>query len=157
MMESEVFEMYLKKSFLPAIGYERPVLLIYDGHANHVGLNIIKEARKANITILKVPAHTSHILQPLDLAVMKPFKDRWDQLLVQWQRMNVGAALSKKEFLRLIGLVWIQIDAQVSRNGFRKAEISPFNPKVVEEKLFDSLQLQHWKDLHRVSKQYRPS
>lgn len=148
-MESHVFEMYFKKTFLPMIGDDRPVLLIYDGHATHVGLNIIEEARKANITILKLPAHTSHVLQPLDLAVIKSFKDRWDQLLVQWQRLNVGAALSKREFAKLIGLVWAQIDPQVLQNGFRKAGISPFNPKVVEEKLFDSLQLERWKDLQR--------
>lgn len=70
---------------------------------------------------------------------MKPFKDRWDRLLVQWQRLNVGATLSKREFSRVIGLVWAQIDKQVEINGFRKAGIFPFDPEVVEEKLYDSL------------------
>lgn len=31
-MTTEVFENYLKKSFLPTLGKERPVLLIFDGH-----------------------------------------------------------------------------------------------------------------------------
>lgn len=152
-MESDIFETYFKKVFIPNIGDERPVLLTYDGHATHVGLNIIEEARKAKITILKLPAHTSHVLQPLDVAVMKSFKDRWDQLLVKWQRLNVGATLPKKEFVRLIGEVWTQIDSQVLKNGFRKTGIYLFNPKAVEEKQFDSLKLDQWKNLQQLESQ----
>lgn len=145
-METDVFEMYFKKVFLPNVGDQRPILLIYDGHATHVGLNIIEEARRANMTILKLPAHTSHVLQSLDISVMKLFKDQWDRILVKWQRLNIGTVLPKKEFARLIGEVWTQIDSQVLRNGFRKAGISPFDPKAIEEKHFDSLKLQQWKD-----------
>lgn len=85
---------------MPTIGNQRPVLLIYDGHSTHVGLNIIEEARRANVTILKIPAHTSHVLQPLDVSVMKSFKDQWDTSLVLWQRLNVGKPLPKKDFFR---------------------------------------------------------
>lgn len=146
-MESHVFEKYFIKSFLPFVGDQRPILLIYDGHATHLGLNIIEVARKAGITILKLPAHTSHVLQPLDVAVMKSFKDRWDPLLVKWQRLNVGTRLSKPEFARLIGQVWKQIDGQVLRNGFRKTGIFPFNPNEIDEKQFDVLKLKRWKEL----------
>ncbi|KAL0829661.1 hypothetical protein ABMA28_003167 [Loxostege sticticalis] len=144
-MESEVFEKYFLKTFLPTIGDQRPVLLIYDGHATHVGLNIIEKAREAGVTILKLPSHTSHVLQPLDISLMKPFKDRWDALLVKWQRLNVGVPLPKKEFARLIGEVWKQIDSQILKNGFRKAGIFPLNVDEIGEENFDSLKLQRWK------------
>lgn len=155
-MESKVFEMYFKKTFLPAIGNQRPVLLIYDGHATHVGLNIIEEARKANVTILKLPAHTSHILQPLDVSVMKSFKDRWDLLLVKWQRLNVGIPLPKKEFACLIGKVWAQIDGLILKNGFRKAGIFPFNPEEIRQDIFDSLKIKQWRELQVVKPQNTP-
>nr|XP_026494170.1 uncharacterized protein LOC113399291 [Vanessa tameamea] len=144
-METEVFESFFKKTFLPIVKDKCPVLLIYDGHSTHVGLNIIEEARKANITILKLPPHTSHVLQPLDIAVMKPFKDRWDALLVQWQRLNIGSVMPKTEFARLIGQVWAGIDSQVLRNGFRKAGIHPVNREEINENQFDSLKLKHWR------------
>lgn len=104
-METDVFERFFEKVFLPTVGDKRPILLIYsyDGHATHVGLNMIEKAREAGITILKIPAHTSDNLQPLDLAVNKSFKDKWDLALVKWQRLNVGEVLSKKEFSKLIG------------------------------------------------------
>ncbi|XP_047022265.1 tigger transposable element-derived protein 2-like [Helicoverpa zea] len=154
-METDVFEKYFKKVFLPAVGDQRPILLIYDGHATHVGLNIIEEARKADITILKLPPHTSHILQPLDVAVMKSFKARWDPMLVKWQRSNVGVKLPKKEFAKLIGVVWAEIDSQVLRNGFRKAGIYPFNSEEIQESLFDPLKLSRWKEYQVLKSQER--
>lgn len=145
-METEVFETYFKKTFLPLVKVQRPVLLIYDGHSTHVGLNIIEEARKENVTILKLPPHKSHVLQPLDIAVMKSFKDRWDPLLVQWQRLNIGRVLPKFELARLIGQVWSEINAQVLRNGFRKAGICPVNPEEIKTGKFDMLKLRQWKE-----------
>lgn len=141
-METQIFETYFKKTFLPLVKDQRPLLLIYDGHSTHVGLNIIEEARKENITILKLPPHSSHILQPLDISVMKSFKDRWDPLLVQWQRLNVGKCLPKSEFARLIGQVWSEIDPQVLSNEFRKAGIYPVNREEIKEDKFDMLTLE---------------
>ncbi|CAG4951809.1 unnamed protein product [Parnassius apollo] len=61
-METAVFENYIEKVFLKTVGTKRPILLIFDGHATHVGINLIKKAREAEITILKIPPHTSHLL-----------------------------------------------------------------------------------------------
>lgn len=149
-MEAEVFEAFFKKTFLPIVQNQRPVLLIYDGHSTHVGLNLIEEARKQNITILKLPPHTSHILQPLDLAVMKPFKDRWDALLVKWQRLNVGRVMPKSEFAILIGNIWAEIDPQILRNGFKKAGIYPLDREVIKGHQIDALKLRHWEEYERT-------
>ncbi|XP_060801979.1 uncharacterized protein LOC132902121 isoform X1 [Amyelois transitella] len=157
-MESDVFEAFFKKSFLPSIGVERPVLLIYDGHATHVGLNIIEAARDANVTILKLPPHTSHILQPLDISVMKSFKDRWDKVLVKWQRLNIGVQLPKKEFSRIIGEVWAGIEPQILMNGFRKAGIYPFNPTAVDKSKLDPMKLARFQEQSSAlaPKKYEP-
>ncbi|GBP09569.1 Tigger transposable element-derived protein 6 [Eumeta japonica] len=152
-MEGEVFESYFKKTLIPAVGHQRPILLIYDGHSTHVGLNVIEAALKENITILKLPAHTSHILQPLDIAVMKSFKDRWDPMLVKWQRMNIGLPLPKKEFSRLIGSIWVQIDSEVIKKGFKQAGIYPLNSGVIQESQFDILKIKQWKSLRLYNPQ----
>ncbi|KAJ8935808.1 hypothetical protein NQ318_023362 [Aromia moschata] len=82
-METEVFTNYFLKTILRTIGEQRPVLITqtsvtYDGHSTHISLALIERAIQENITILKLPPHTSHLLQPLDLAVFKPFKTKWD-------------------------------------------------------------------------------
>nr|CAD7205025.1 unnamed protein product [Timema douglasi] len=71
-----------------AVGDERRVILFYDGHSTHVGLQLIEIARKENIAIVKLPPHSSYLLQPLDLCVFKSLKTEWDAALVRWQRQH---------------------------------------------------------------------
>ncbi|CAG4977347.1 unnamed protein product [Parnassius apollo] len=64
-MDTQIFYNYIEKVFIPALGKERPVLLVYDGHGSHIDLNVVELAIRSNVTKLKLPPHTSHILQPL--------------------------------------------------------------------------------------------
>ena len=50
--------------FLKSIPPARPVLLIEDGHASHISMEVIELARTNNVHLLCLPAHTTHILQP---------------------------------------------------------------------------------------------
>ncbi|KAI4463244.1 hypothetical protein MML48_4g00000632 [Holotrichia oblita] len=68
-VESEVFLNYFKNSFLKEIGDARPSLLIYDGHVSHVDERLISCALQNDVAILKLPPHSSHFLQPIDLSV----------------------------------------------------------------------------------------
>lgn len=145
-IETNAFEQYIAKSFIPMINNkEEPTLLIYDGHSTHVQLSVIEKAKENNITIIKLPAHSSHLLQPLDLAVFKAFKDRWDEKMVKWQRLHIGEKLPKKEFAVLIGEVWENLDPQIIRNGFKKGGIHPFNRDVILEGKLDLNALKRWK------------
>ncbi|KAJ8896503.1 hypothetical protein PR048_001847, partial [Dryococelus australis] len=65
-METEVIINFFKIALLAHIGTERPVLVICDGHKIH------------NLTILILPPHSSHILQPFDLSVTKSLKTCYD-------------------------------------------------------------------------------
>lgn len=93
-----------------------PSLLIYDGHSTHVQPAVLEIAKEHNITIIKLPPHSSHLLQPLDLAVFKAFKDKWDSAMVKWQRSNYGQKLSKKEFSVLVGQIWTSIESLTVMN-----------------------------------------
>ena len=52
-------------------------LMIYDGHLSHLNYTTIKLARETRVTILKLPPHTTDLLQPLDVAVFKSLKQKW--------------------------------------------------------------------------------
>lgn len=97
-MESDIFYNYLKNSFVRHIGGSRPVLLIYDGHATDIDTRSLKFALENQIIILKLPPHTSHLLQPLDLSVFKSMKNDWETKLVSWQRKHIGQKVSKQTF-----------------------------------------------------------
>ena len=47
------------KFFIRSIPSSRPVLLIEDGHASHITIDVIELARKSDIHLLCLPAHTS--------------------------------------------------------------------------------------------------
>jgi len=72
-----VFQDYLKIHFLKHVKRDnenKPVLLILDGHTTHTSSELIQWALTNNIHIFVLPAHTSQVLQPLDVAVFGPFK-----------------------------------------------------------------------------------
>lgn len=143
-MEREVFENYFKKVLVKDFGERRPILLIYDGHSTHLGINLIEEAIKEGITILKLPPHSSHLLQPLDLAVFKSLKDKWDSKLVHWQRQHPGKKIIKKTFSTLIQEVWNDANPCIIQNGFKKGGIYPYNQNVIQRHSFDPLAFRRW-------------
>jgi hypothetical protein len=154
-MNSEIFFNYFKKSFLKTIGNDRPVLLIYDGHTTHLRTDLIELAIRENVTILKLPPHTSHLLQPLDLAVFKPMKDAWDQKLITWQRHNIGKKIPKVQFSTLVAETWKNLKVENIISGFRRGGIIPFNNRVITDDKFDVSALQRWKNRQEPGKENR--
>ena len=58
------------------------VLLIMDGHSTHVkNIDVIDKAREVGVDTLVLPPHTTHRLQPLDVAFMGPLKTYINRLL----------------------------------------------------------------------------
>ncbi|KAL0829817.1 hypothetical protein ABMA28_003300 [Loxostege sticticalis] len=108
---------------------------VIDGHSTHVDTKVVALASENNITILKLPAHTSHLLQRLDLAVFKSFKTSWDKKL-----------LRKQIFSELFAETWRQVSPFVIQSGFRKGGIYPLNPDVIPEEKYDPAALRRWKD-----------
>ena len=47
---------------------ELHLLLFLDGHKSHISLDLLEWAKERKIILFILPAHTSHILQPLDVS-----------------------------------------------------------------------------------------
>ena len=60
--------------FIPSIGREGPVLLIYDGHASHIGIQVIKLVIKNNINLLRSPSHHPSSTAPVKKFFLKRLK-----------------------------------------------------------------------------------
>lgn len=67
-INSELFLIWFQK-FIQGISSARPVILIMDSHASYVSQEVIAMASENEIIIVTFPSHTSHLLQPLDIAV----------------------------------------------------------------------------------------
>ena len=60
-----------KKGLLPSTSRH---LLVLDGHKAHLTLEVVTKAKTNGVDMFILPSHTSHGLQPLDVACFKPFK-----------------------------------------------------------------------------------
>jgi len=87
-IDNETALKWLRKVFIPLTRPARPSqkrLLIIDGHGSHITVDYMWEAYSNNIHIIYLPAHTSHVLQPLDLscfsALKRAYRTRLERLL----------------------------------------------------------------------------
>ena len=72
-MESVHFIEWFEKIFIDYVKeIEGAKLLIFDGHSSHISIELIELAKANNVHLLCLPAHTSHLLEPLDVCVYKP-------------------------------------------------------------------------------------
>ncbi|KAJ6248922.1 tigger transposable element-derived protein [Anaeramoeba flamelloides] len=76
----EIFHNWVRDIFIPLINERRndqniPVLLVLDGHSSRLDLDSLESLAKANIQVAVIPAHSSHITQPLDRTTFSVFKN----------------------------------------------------------------------------------
>ncbi|KAF5278025.1 hypothetical protein FQR65_LT15826 [Abscondita terminalis] len=73
---------------------ERRILILLDNHESHCTIETIVFCRDNGITLLSFPPHTSHRLQPLDIAVFGPFKAHLRSAFNDWMSSNPGKQIS---------------------------------------------------------------
>ena len=124
---------WLTKVFIPRTKPQDPQqhrLLILDGHGSHVKDNFMFECFKHDIYLLYLPAHTSHILQPLDLGIFSPLKAsyrKWAQkLFVQTDTSAIG----KSGFLHCLQKARCEtLTGHHVKAGWRATGLWPLNPR----------------------------
>ncbi|XP_042578769.1 tigger transposable element-derived protein 6-like [Cyprinus carpio] len=131
-MDSELFLKWLHH-FIRYAPEERPLILIMDQHETHVSKEVIMFCREKNIEILCLPAHTTHILQPLDIAVFNPLKTAFSTMASRMGLVRGDIVVGKKQFSALLKHVYpTAVTAQNIKAGFRKAGIFPLSRAAVD-------------------------
>ena len=108
-MEAAYFLQWFKKMFVPAVKNlttKAPVVLIFDGHHSHISIELIELAQRNRIHLLCLPPHSTHLLQPLDIAVFGPMKAAWKRLLKENQIATCAANVTKEDFPGLVAKLW---------------------------------------------------
>lgn len=129
-METSLFHNWFKGVFLKNIGKERPILLIYGGHSTHISTKLIRLAQENQVTIMKLPPHTTDVLQPLDVAIFKSLKQKWDKELCKWQRQNPRKKIPKPQFTDILTKAAQEISSASSINGFKATAIYSPDSKI---------------------------
>jgi hypothetical protein len=140
-MQTDIFQKWFEH-FLAhtSASVNNPALLIMDGHGTHTNnIELIDMARTNGVTLLCIPPHCSHKLQPLDIAFMKPLKTFYDQECERWLRQHPGRTITMFQTGAIFGTAYLKAATQVvGVNGFRKTGIYPFNRDIFEEYEFSA-------------------
>lgn len=135
-MDQALYHQWFMKTFLPHAVPRRPLLLIQDGASSHVSVNLIKSAIENDIILLCLPPKTTHITQPLDVAVYRKMKIETAKLVSQSKMLKSDLWISKKQ---VSGMFKIIFEKSFTMNciteGFRKCGIYPFDPNAIDKTL----------------------
>ncbi|KAK9739011.1 DDE superfamily endonuclease [Popillia japonica] len=115
-----------------------PVLLILDGYSTHTkSLEVIDYARESGVSLLCLPPHCSHRLQPLDVSFMKPLSLHYSDELGKWLRGNPGKVVTLFQISTLFGSAFIQsATMKTAINGFQATGIWPTDPSIFTDAEF---------------------
>jgi hypothetical protein len=106
-------------------------LLIFDGHGSHQTTQFAQFCLENHILTLCMPAHSSHILQPLDVSCFSPLKRVYGQQIEQKMRLGSNH-ITKQEFLPAFFTAHQQVmTPSTIAAGFRATGLVPFDPSQV--------------------------
>lgn len=63
------------------------MILVLDGYGGHIQLEFLQFMKDNRIVVIALPAHTSHVLQPLDVTVFGPYKSYLQEELHRLSRV----------------------------------------------------------------------
>lgn len=86
-----------------------PVVLTMDNHVYHCSLDAILFARSHFITLLTLPPHASHKIQPLDRGFFFPLKTAFSNECDKWMVSNPGRAITLKEMAALFHAAYSKV------------------------------------------------
>jgi hypothetical protein len=110
-------------------------LLVMDGHGSHITANVIAHCMEHAIDLLILPPHTSHKLQPLDVAVFSPLKRALAAETDTASRLDIGR-IQRVDWTNMY--IRAREKALIPANiasGWRATGLEPLSPIVLLDKL----------------------
>jgi hypothetical protein len=96
-----IYHVIGKKGILPTNSH----LLILRGHNLYVTIDIVAMTRETRLDLLGLLSHTSHVLQPLNVFVFKPFKTSFWLYCNMWTMTHNGQAANKETLAQWVSLL----------------------------------------------------
>ncbi|KAJ8945485.1 hypothetical protein NQ314_009238 [Rhamnusium bicolor] len=120
-----------------------PSLLICDNHESHLSIDALDIAKENGVTILTLYPHTSHKLQPLDVAVFGPYQNHYNRAVNNWMFKNPGQTVTIYEIASFVHEAMNKaMTPENIRAGFRASGIFPFNRDIFSDRDFGLSELE---------------
>ena len=110
-------------------------MLIMDGYGSHMTYEFFTYAKRNHIELFRLPPHSTHLTQPLDVGCFQPFKHYHSEGIDEMVRLG-GADFDKLDFLSIFQRMRNQtFTSSTILSSFRNTGLVPYNPNVVIRKL----------------------
>ena len=116
-----------------------PHLLLLDGHSTHVyNMEFLRLMKQHNVHPFCFPPHTTHCLQPADVALFKSMKHHWTSEGRKYMRQSGGKKPDKKQFFKLFQSAWNSAaTVETAQSGFRQTGTFPVNRNAIPVEVFE--------------------
>lgn len=131
-MTAKTFAEYLQKIFYPylcAKGATFPVVVFVDGHSSHFSFETQTFCEEKKIIIIALYPNSTHLIQPMDVAIFAPLKKKWRSSVHEWKYKNHNFnTLTKEHFAGLLQKVIMEnVKPEYFVAGFRTCGLFPFS------------------------------
>ena len=133
-MDENIMKIWIEKVWRSRIGGlgRRRSLLVLDSFEAHKTEQVKRSFKSENTDLAVIPGGLTSVLQPLDVCLNKPFKDRVRQKWMAWMaegihELTVGGCQKKPSeelMCQWIGEAWRDIPREMVANSFLKSGIT---------------------------------
>ena len=117
---------------------EGPKAIIGDNLASHISANVVSKCNQHGIKFICLPPNSTHLTQPLDVAVFSALKANWRRIIQDWKKTPAGmkfGTLPKQQFPTLLKRLVLSLNSENLKSGFRACGIHPLDPQEVLKRL----------------------
>ena len=112
--------------------------MVYDGCARHYNDEIVKISVELKVILFLFPDNTTHLIHPLDIAVLKPFKLVLRKCVSDLMLENAITTISKKDAMNIGSKSWREVIESKTTNiasGFRSEGMQPLSFTAIQRQL----------------------
>ena len=115
-------------------------MLIVDGHDSHIITKAIKYCINNNIVLIRLPSHSTDILQPSDVGIFSPLATAYKLQLEYYTWLGAGYSVDKADFIQFYGKARQEsITVENVLSARRKSGLIPLNPIIVIDNILEPL------------------
>lgn len=138
--ESQTFADWFTHMLLPRLKkIEGKKVVIGDNLSSHINVDVLDMCKSNDIWFVCLPPNSTHVTQPLDVALFGPMKKAWRQILSNYKESHMRTnVLEKQHFPQLLKALMEKIKENATSNliaGFKKCGIVPCDVSPLLERI----------------------
>lgn len=107
---------------------KRPVIVWTDWHETRNNYYLAKALQEMQVVLFGLPPNTTHMMQPLDVAVFGPLKKKWTKGAKEYEHKHPDEMITQVNFAEVFLPIYYEaISTENIKAGFAKCGLCPFD------------------------------